>query len=143
MAFENDKLLIRWGKYTFRTDHFHFDTFTAVPVEPKDNIVSFDRSTFDVQFRLGTNGAVDGMRFLDQEFQFAKKEVGADSRRTQLGGTNTQRVFLARSLHLATSPSGAAPVWRGPTPPLFLTKSHHAQRSPCAKDDGSADLRDA
>ena len=73
VAFENDKLLIRWGKYTFRADHYHFDTFTAVPVEPKDNIVSFDRSTFDVQFRLGTNGEVQGMRFLEQEFARAKK----------------------------------------------------------------------
>ena len=34
---------------------------------------SFDRSTFDVQFRLGTNGEVEGMKFLDQDFRRAKK----------------------------------------------------------------------
>ncbi len=70
---ENDTLMIRWGKYTFRLDHHHFDTFTAVPVEPKDDVISFDRSTFDVLFRLGTNGEVDGVRFLEQEFRRAKK----------------------------------------------------------------------
>lgn len=70
---ENDKLLIRWGKYAFRANHYHFDTFTAVPVEPKGEVLSFDRSTFDVQFRLGANGEVEGMKFLDQEFKRAKK----------------------------------------------------------------------
>lgn len=70
---ENDSLTIRWGKFTFRTEHYHFDTFTATPVEPKDDVVSFDRSTFDVQFRLGANGEVESMKFLDQEFKRAKK----------------------------------------------------------------------
>ncbi|MBP3959797.1 serine hydrolase [Gemmata sp. G18] len=70
---ENDKLMIRCGKYTFRVEHYHFDTFTAVPVEPKDDVLSFDRSTFDVQFRLGTSGEVQSMRFLEQEFPRAKK----------------------------------------------------------------------
>ena len=35
--------------------------------------MSFDRGTFDVQFRLGVNGEVEGMKFLDQEFRRAKK----------------------------------------------------------------------
>ncbi|AMV24135.1 Putative penicillin-binding protein PbpX [Gemmata sp. SH-PL17] len=73
VIYENDKLMIRWGKYTFRVEHYHFDTFTAIPVEPKDDVISFDRSTFDVQFRLGTNGEVQSMRFFDQEFRRAKK----------------------------------------------------------------------
>ena len=73
VAFENDALVIRWGKLVFRLEHYHYDTFTAIPVEPKDDIISFDRSTFDVQFRLGTNGEVEGMKFLDQEFRRAKK----------------------------------------------------------------------
>ncbi len=73
VTFENDKLVIRWGKFTFRTEHYHYDTFTAFPVEPKDDVVSFDRSTFEVQFRLGANGEVEGMKFLDQEFKRAKK----------------------------------------------------------------------
>lgn len=70
---EGDKLSLKWGKYTFRLEHYHFDTFTAVPVEPKDDVVSFDRSTFDLQFKLNTGGEVEGLRFLDQEFRRAKK----------------------------------------------------------------------
>lgn len=68
VAFADNKLTAKWGKYTFRLDHYHFDTFTAVPVEPKDDTVSFDRSTFEVQFKLGTDGGVTGLRFLDQDF---------------------------------------------------------------------------
>ena len=74
IAFADDKLTAKWGKYTFRLDHYHFDTFTAVPVEPKDDIVSFDRSTFEVQFKLGTDGGVTGLRFLDQDFTAVKKK---------------------------------------------------------------------
>ncbi|MBN9120149.1 MAG: serine hydrolase [Planctomycetes bacterium] len=70
---EGEGLVVRWGKFTFRLEHYHFDTFTAVPVEPKADVVSFDRSTFEVSFRLGTNGTVEGMKFLDQEFRRAKK----------------------------------------------------------------------
>lgn len=70
---ESGKLAVRWGRYTFRAEHYHYDTFTLVPVEPKDEVVSFDRSTFELQFRLGTNGEVEGMKFLEQEFRRAKK----------------------------------------------------------------------
>jgi CubicO group peptidase (beta-lactamase class C family) len=70
---EGDKLVARWGKFMFRLEHFHFDTFTAIPVEPADEVVSFDRSTFEAQFRLGTNGEVEGVKFLDQEFKKVKK----------------------------------------------------------------------
>jgi hypothetical protein len=73
VALEDDKLSVRWGKFIFRLEHYHFDTFTAIPVEPKAEVVSFDRSTFEVQFRLGSNGEVEGMKFLDQEFRRAKK----------------------------------------------------------------------
>jgi CubicO group peptidase (beta-lactamase class C family) len=73
VAVEGDKLVVRWGKFIFKTEHYHFDTFTAIPVEPKSEVVSFDRSTFTVQFKLGTNGEVEGMKFLEQEFRRAKK----------------------------------------------------------------------
>lgn len=70
---EDDGMLtVRWGVYIFRLDHYHYDVFTAVPVEPKAEVVSFDRSTFEVQFRLGSDGEVEGMKFLDQEFKRAK-----------------------------------------------------------------------
>ena len=32
-------------------------------------VASFDRATLDVQFRLGTNGEVEGAKVLDQEFR--------------------------------------------------------------------------
>jgi CubicO group peptidase (beta-lactamase class C family) len=66
-------LTLVWGKFTFRLDHHHFDTYTAVPVEPKEEARSFDRATFDAQFRLGTDGEVESLKFLDQEFVRAKK----------------------------------------------------------------------
>lgn len=72
VAADGDTLTLKWGKYTCRLDHYHFDTFTAVPVEPKDELVSFDRGTFDVQFRLAANGSVEGLKFLDQEFRREK-----------------------------------------------------------------------
>jgi CubicO group peptidase (beta-lactamase class C family) len=70
---EGDKLTLKWGRLAFRLEHYHFDTFTAIPIEPKDEILSFDRSTFDVQFRLDSSGEVEGMKFLGQDFKRAKK----------------------------------------------------------------------
>jgi CubicO group peptidase (beta-lactamase class C family) len=67
------KLTLTWGRMTFRLDHYHFDTFTAVPVEPHDEVVSFDRSTLEARFRLGSNGEVEGVTFLDQDF---RREAG-------------------------------------------------------------------
>jgi hypothetical protein len=72
VVLEKEKLIAKWGKFTFRLDHYHFDTFTAVPIEPVDEVISFDRSTFDVQFRLGVKGEIEGVRILDQEFKKAK-----------------------------------------------------------------------
>ncbi len=65
----DDKLLLRWGKYTYRLDHYHFDTFTAVPILPVDEVFRFDRSHFEAHFRLGRDGEVEGVQFLDQEFK--------------------------------------------------------------------------
>ena len=67
------KLTLRWGRMVFRLDHYHYDTFTAVPLEPKDEVVSYDRSILDVRFRLGSNGEVEGLTFLDQDF---RREAG-------------------------------------------------------------------
>jgi hypothetical protein len=41
----------------------------VIPVEPKDEVASFDRATLEVQFRLGTGGEVEGAKILDQEFK--------------------------------------------------------------------------
>lgn len=70
---DGDALALKWGKFTFRLEHYHFDTFTAVPVEPKAEIVSYDRAPLEVLFRLGSGGEVEGLKFLDQEFRRAKK----------------------------------------------------------------------
>ncbi|QDU21678.1 serine hydrolase [Urbifossiella limnaea] len=73
VAEADGKLMLRWGRLALRLDHYHFDTFTAVPVEPRDEVVSFDRTTLDVRFRLGTNGDVEGLTFLEQDF---RREAG-------------------------------------------------------------------
>ena len=49
------------------------NTFTATPVEPKAEVASLGRSTFEAQFRLGSSGEIEGINFLDQEFRRAKK----------------------------------------------------------------------
>jgi hypothetical protein len=72
VVLEDGKLLIRWGRYTFRLEHYHFDTFTAIPIKPTDELIPLDRSTFEVLFRLGTNGEIEGIKFLEQEFKKAK-----------------------------------------------------------------------
>ena len=72
VSLKDDQLGIRWGRMTFRLKHYNFDTFTAIPVEPADEVLPFDRTTFDVLFRLGTTGEVEGMKFLDQEFKKSK-----------------------------------------------------------------------
>ncbi len=69
VVLEDEKLMIRWGNFVFRLDHYNFDTFTAVPLEPSNETITLDRSTLDVLFRLGTNGEVEGLKFLDQEFK--------------------------------------------------------------------------
>jgi hypothetical protein len=65
---DGEKLMVKWGNYKWRLDHYHFDTFTGVVVEPADEVATLDRTYYDVQFRLGSNGAVDGVKFLEQDF---------------------------------------------------------------------------
>lgn len=70
---DGDNLMLKWGKFTCRLDHYHFDTFTVIPVAPPQDVVAYDRTIFEAMFRLGTNGQVEGLRFLDQEFRRVKK----------------------------------------------------------------------
>jgi CubicO group peptidase (beta-lactamase class C family) len=74
VSLDDGKLKVAWGRYAFRLDHYHFDTFTAIPVEvPADtSVAQFDRSTFEVQFRLATNGDVETLQFLGQDFKRTK-----------------------------------------------------------------------
>lgn len=73
VSLDGDNLMLKWGKFTYRLEHYHFDTFTVIPVAPADDIVAMDRTTQEVLFRLGTNGEVEGMKLLDQEFKKSKK----------------------------------------------------------------------
>ncbi|WP_439627397.1 serine hydrolase [Gemmata sp.] len=73
VALDGEQLRVKWGKLAFRLEHYHFDTFTAVPVEPADEVATLDRTTFDVVFRLSAAGDVEGMTFLEQDFARAKK----------------------------------------------------------------------
>ncbi len=65
---EDDQLMVKCGKYVFKLEHYHFDTFTALPVEPVDEAFTLDRSTFEVQFRLNSSGTVESMRHYEQDF---------------------------------------------------------------------------
>jgi hypothetical protein len=69
---DGDALSVKWGKYTFRLDHYHFDTFTAVPVAPEGDVRPFDRSTFEVQFRIGSSGEFETLKLFEQEFKRAR-----------------------------------------------------------------------
>ncbi|HJZ92101.1 MAG TPA: serine hydrolase [Gemmataceae bacterium] len=72
VAAETDGLKVRWGRLTWKLEHYHFDTFTGTVASPPDEVVRYQRQKFDVQFRLGTNGEVEGVKFLDQEFKKTK-----------------------------------------------------------------------
>jgi CubicO group peptidase (beta-lactamase class C family) len=74
VAHEGEHLTLRWGKMKFRLEHYHYDTFTAIPVEPADEVATQDRATYDVLFQLGTNGEVEMMKFLGQNFTKGKKK---------------------------------------------------------------------
>ncbi|MCS7269496.1 MAG: serine hydrolase, partial [Gemmataceae bacterium] len=69
---QDDQLHLRWGRYTFRLEHYHYDTFTAIPVEPRQEVVSFDRSIFEAQFHLRSNGEVATLTLFGQDFQRRK-----------------------------------------------------------------------
>jgi CubicO group peptidase (beta-lactamase class C family) len=64
---DKDALIVRLGGMTFRLEHYHFDTFTAVLTAPDARYAA--RMNLQAHFRLGTNGEVEGMRFLDQDFK--------------------------------------------------------------------------
>lgn len=68
IAEKDGELTLKWGKYAFRLEHFQFDTFTGVMTEPKAEVYLADRSTYEVQFRIGPNGEVDAVKFMDQVF---------------------------------------------------------------------------
>ncbi|HKB06249.1 MAG TPA: serine hydrolase, partial [Gemmataceae bacterium] len=78
VAAETHGLKVRWGRLTMKLAHHHFDTFTGTVTGSPDDVVRYQRQTFDIQFRLGTNGDVEGMKFLDQEFRRTKSPARFD-----------------------------------------------------------------
>jgi CubicO group peptidase (beta-lactamase class C family) len=69
---DGDALTLTWGRLTFRLEHYHYDTFTATVSAPPDDKVRYTRNQFDALFRLGTDGEVESLRFLDQDFRRVK-----------------------------------------------------------------------
>jgi hypothetical protein len=66
---DKDALAIRWGRLTFRLSHYHYDTFTATVAAPPEEALLQERTPFEARFVLGSNGEVESVRFLDQEFK--------------------------------------------------------------------------
>ncbi len=69
VAAKDGKLEVRWANLTLRLEHYHYDTFSGTVTDPADQVPQYDRTVFDVQFRLGIDGEVESMRFLDQDFR--------------------------------------------------------------------------
>lgn len=65
-------LQLKWGKWTLRLDHYHFDTFTGYITAPAGDVITNDRGYFGVTFHLGGTGNVERMEYLDQEFKKSK-----------------------------------------------------------------------
>jgi len=66
---DRDGLIVHMTGTTFRLEHYHFDTFTAVVTAPREIARLWARRDLEAHFRLGTNGDVEGVRFLDQDFK--------------------------------------------------------------------------
>jgi CubicO group peptidase (beta-lactamase class C family) len=75
MTLEDGHLVGRWGKYTVRLAHYHFDTFTADLTEPPDAVVASDRQTYEWHFRLAPSGEVESLKgFGGQQFKRLEKK---------------------------------------------------------------------
>jgi CubicO group peptidase (beta-lactamase class C family) len=70
-----DGLIVHMAGRTFRLEHYHFDTFTAVVTDPAGSARLHAGRNLEAQFRLGTNGEVEGVRFLDQDFKRVRPEA--------------------------------------------------------------------
>jgi Domain of unknown function (DUF3471) len=65
---DGDKLVIRWGSFKSRLDHFHYETFTAA----EDGLMGEQ-----AVFTLGADGEVSGMNFLGVNFKKSKVKAAA------------------------------------------------------------------
>ncbi len=63
IACNKDVLTLRWSGFRKLLDHFHFDTF----IVKTDNDDDLDAQ--QVLFRLGSNGTVESLRFLEVDFK--------------------------------------------------------------------------
>jgi CubicO group peptidase (beta-lactamase class C family) len=64
----DNKLVIQWGNFRSRLDHFHYDTFTAMENELRNETAVFT---------LGADGEVSAMNFLGANFKKAKAKAQA------------------------------------------------------------------
>lgn len=65
---QQQQLHVSWGRYLFRLQHYHHDTFTAVLLEPVEEVPLFDRGIFEAHFVLSPNGDIGGLTLFGQEF---------------------------------------------------------------------------
>jgi hypothetical protein len=65
---DGDKLVIHWGNFKSRLDHFHYDAFNAT-----DDALKGEQAVF----ALGADGEVGGMNFLGVNFKRARAKAAA------------------------------------------------------------------
>src|SRR5262249_9000829 len=65
ISLENGSLILHWSSFTTRLEHQRFETFVARDKTPIQNQ--------RVVFRLGAEGEVTALSFLDQEFKRVKR----------------------------------------------------------------------
>jgi hypothetical protein len=61
VVLENGNLLVQWSNFKIRLEHYHYDTFTTHGDPLVDNQL--------LSFTLGTDGEVEKMNFLSQDFR--------------------------------------------------------------------------
>ncbi len=69
---DKDALTLKWGRWTLKLEHRHFDTFTGTVSAPADDALRNQRSYYDVVFKLNAAGDVERLQFLEQDFTRSK-----------------------------------------------------------------------
>ena len=75
---DEEGLSLKWGRWTLKLEHRHYETFTGIVSAPADDVIRNQRSYYEVVFKLNAAGNVEGMQFLDQDFA-RSKEVAFDT----------------------------------------------------------------
>jgi N-acyl-D-amino-acid deacylase len=68
-----DGLTLKWGRLTYKLEHYHFDTFTGTVIAPADDALGSEGEFETATFRLSPAGEIAGLHFLNQDFQRSKE----------------------------------------------------------------------